>query len=110
MDDDGILPGRGGDHDEIGEEVGTGDSGDGADHGGAGVADEDAWLDVELLENGEEVVGVAFEGGVALEVEVFGVSGSGAHVVVQNDAVVVDKVGDEVFPDRLIGAEAVAQD
>ncbi|KAM1127709.1 hypothetical protein ACFX2I_037641 [Malus domestica] len=89
---------------------GSGDSSDDADHGGGRMADEDAWLDVELLKNGEKVVGVAIEGGVALEVEVFRVVGSGAHVVVQNDAVVMDKVGDEVFPDRLIGAEAVGQD
>ncbi|KAM1087069.1 hypothetical protein ACFX2H_012582 [Malus domestica] len=89
---------------------GSGDCSDDADHGGGGMADEDTWLDVELLKNGEKVVGVAFEGRVALEVEIFRVGGSSAHVVIHNDAVVVDKMGDEVFPDRLIGAEAVGQD
>lgn len=71
------------------------------------MADEDARPDPKLLQNGEEVVGVALEGGVALEVEVFGVCRSGAHVVVHDDSVVVDEVGDEVLPDRLVGAEAV---
>lgn len=87
-------PWWGGDHEELVEAVGAEDGGDGAGHGGEGVADEDAFVDVELVKNSEQVVGVALERGVALEVEVVGVGRAGAHVVVQDDLVPVDQVGD----------------
>jgi len=73
------------------------------------VADVDAGLDAELLEDGEEVERVALERGVAGEVEVVRVGGPGAHGVEEHDAVVGDEVRDQVLPDGLVGAEAVRQ-
>ena len=102
-------PGRSGDHDDFGEEIRASDGGNGPDDGGDRVGDEDAGVDVELLEESEDVVGVALEGCLAVEVEVVGVGGAGAHVVEEDDAVVVDKVGDQVLPHRLVRAEAVGQ-
>jgi hypothetical protein len=73
------------------------------------VADVDAGLDAELLEDGEEVERVALERGVAGEVEVVRVGGAGAHGVEEHDAVVGDEVRHQMLPDGLVGAEAVRQ-
>lgn len=73
------------------------------------MADVDAGLDAELLEDGEEVERVALERGVAGEVEVVRVGGAGAHGVEEHDTVVGEEVRHEVLPDGLVGAEAVRQ-
>jgi hypothetical protein len=73
------------------------------------VADVDAALDGELLEDGEEVERVALERGVAREVEVVRVGGSGAHGVEEHDAVVGDEVRHQVLPHGLVRAEAMRQ-
>lgn len=106
----GVAPWGGGDHDELVEAVGAEDGGDGAGHGGEGVADEDAFVDAELVEDGEQVVGEALEGSVAVEVEVVGVGGAGAHVVVDDDLVAVHQVGNQVLPHGLVGTESVPED
>jgi hypothetical protein len=103
------VPWRCGDGDDFGEDFGAFQGGEAADHAGDGVADEDARLDLELVQDGEEVVGVAVEGGVAREVEVLGVGGAGAHVVEENYAVILDEVRDDVLPHGLVRAEPVAQ-
>lgn len=64
---------------------------------------------MELLKDCEEVIGEALEGGVTVKIEVVGVGGAGADVVVQHDTVVVDKVRDQVLPYGLVGAEPVSQ-
>lgn len=76
------------------EAVGAKDGGDGAGHGGEGVADVDAFVDVELVENSEQVISIALESGVAIEVEVVGVGCAGTHVVVHDDLILVDQVGE----------------
>lgn len=106
----GRVPGGGADEDEFGEEVGTADGGQHADHGGDGVADVGAAGDAEGLEDVEEVVDVGVEGGVAAVVEVVWVDAAGAHQVVENDAVVAREVGKHALPRRLVRAEAVCQD
>ena len=73
------------------------------------MADVDAGLDAELLEDGEEVERVALERGVAGEVEVVRVGGPGAHGVEEHDAVVGDEVRHQVLPHGLVRAEAVRQ-
>jgi hypothetical protein len=103
------LPGGRGEQHEFAEEVGPGDGGERADDGGDGVADVDAGLDAELLEDGEEVERVALERGVAGEVEVVRVGGPRAHGVEEHDAVVGDEVRHQVLPHGLVRAEAVRQ-
>ncbi|KAK3019980.1 hypothetical protein RJ639_003328 [Escallonia herrerae] len=78
--------------------------------GGDGVSDEDAGLDPKLLQNGDHVVGVAFQSSVPVKVKVVGVGGAGAHVIVKYDPVVVDEVRHQVLPHRLVGAEPMGQD
>lgn len=73
------------------------------------MPDVDAGLDAELLEDGEEVERVAFQRGVAREVEVVRVGGPGAHGVEEHDAVVGDEVRHQVLPHGLVRAEAVRQ-
>lgn len=92
------------------EQIWAKDGGDGAGHRGQRVADEDTFLNVEFLQNREQIVGVALESGVAVEIEVVGIGGAGAHVVVEYDSVLIDEVWDQLLPHRLIGAEAVAED
>lgn len=102
-------PGGGADEHELEEELGALDGGEDADHGGDGVADEEAAGDAEGVEDGEEVVDVGVEGGVAAEVEVVGVDAAGADEVVGDDAEVV-QVRKDAGPGGLIGAEAMGED
>lgn len=44
-----ISPRGSGDHDDLGEKIGASDGSERADHGGDGVTNEDAGLDVELF-------------------------------------------------------------
>ena len=57
-----FLPWRGRDADDFREELGSFQRRQATDHAGDGVADVDAGLDVELFQDGEQVVGVAVEG------------------------------------------------
>ncbi|GER44763.1 glycine--tRNA ligase beta subunit [Striga asiatica] len=52
---------------------------------GKGVADENASLDFEFLQNGDEIIREAVHGGVALEIKGIGVGGVGPHVVVETE-------------------------
>lgn len=104
-----VVPWGSGEHDELVEAVGAEDGGDGSGHGGERMADVDALFDVEVVEDGEQVIGEALEARVAFEVEVVGVGRAGAHVVVHDHPVAVDQVRDEVLPHGLVGPEPVPE-
>lgn len=74
------------------------------------MADEGAASDTEGVKDGEEVVDVGVEGGVAAEVEVVRVDGAGEDEVEENDFVVRFEVWEDALPHRFVGAEAVAED
>ena len=74
------------------------------------MADVGAAIDSEGVEDGEQVIDIGVETGVAAEIEVIGVDAAGAHQVVENDAVVGREGGENALPDRLVGAEAVGED
>lgn len=89
--------------------MGTANGGEDADHGGDGVADEGAAVDVERIEDGDEVVDEGVESGVAGEIEVVGVDTAGANEVVEDDSVVRSEGRVNQLPSGLIGAEAMGE-
>ena len=73
------------------------------------MTDEDARLNLELFQNGEHIVGIAFKSGVALKIEVFGIGSSGANVIEEDNSVFVDEMRNKMLPQRLIAAEAMGE-
>lgn len=105
-----MIPRGCADEDELGEEFGPANGGEDPGHGGDGVADVEAAIDVEGVEDGEEVVDEGVEGRVSPEIEVIGVDAAGADEVVEDDAVAGGEVGQNALPHRLVSPEPMGED
>lgn len=74
------------------------------------MADVEAAIDGEGVEDGEEVVDEGVEGCVTAEIEVIGVNAAGADEVVEDDAVGRGEVRQNAIPNRLVSPGPVGED
>ena len=84
--------------------------GEDADHRADRVTDDDYVGEVELTADFEDVLGVAFERGVSVRVPGRMIRAAEAHVIEEDDPVILRESGPDVPPHALITAEAVRRE
>jgi hypothetical protein len=94
----------------VGEPLGCLPGGEYTDHGADAVTDEHHVAQVQLLDDGQDVAGVALERGVAVGVVGGWIRAAGTDVVEQHHPVAVLEVGGDEAPHVLVAPESVGED